>query len=80
MSNQVLCFGEILWDTFDDGKKAGGAPMNVAMHLKQQGVDVGFASSVGKDVSGDELVEFLKQNALFSEELIQRDEQFPPAR
>jgi fructokinase len=77
MSNQVLCFGEILWDTFDDGKKPGGAPMNVAMHLKQQQVDVGFASSVGKDASGDELVEFLKNNYLFSEELIQRDEQFP---
>ncbi|HTD40088.1 MAG TPA: carbohydrate kinase [Mucilaginibacter sp.] len=77
MSNQVLCFGEILWDTFEDGKKAGGAPMNVAMHLKQQRVDVGFASSVGQDASGDELIEFLEKNSLFAENLIQRDEQFP---
>jgi len=75
--NTVLCFGEILWDTFDDGKKAGGAPMNVAMHLKQQNVDVGFASRVGNDVSGEELVEFLKQNDLFSYDLIQRDEKYP---
>jgi fructokinase len=77
MSNQVLCFGEILWDTFEDGKKPGGAPMNVAMHLKQQKIDVGFASSVGQDASGDELIEFLKKNDLFAEDLIQRDEQYP---
>jgi fructokinase len=75
--NTVLCFGEILWDTFEDGKKAGGAPMNVAMHLKQQKVDVGFASSVGSDRSGDELVEFLKQGDLFSPDLIQRDDRYP---
>ena len=75
--NTVLCFGEILWDTFEDGKKAGGAPMNVAMHLKQQQIDVGFASSIGYDASGDELVEFLKENGLFADDLIQRDERFP---
>jgi fructokinase len=75
--NTVLCFGEILWDTFEDGKKAGGAPMNVAMHLKQQMVDVGFASSVGSDRSGDELVEFLKQNDLLSNDLIQRNDRYP---
>ncbi|MBV8389209.1 MAG: carbohydrate kinase [Mucilaginibacter sp.] len=75
--NTVLCFGEILWDTFEDGKKAGGAPMNVAMHLKQQKVDVGFASSIGNDRSGDELIQFLKQNNLFSDSLIQRDDRYP---
>ena len=44
----ILCFGEILWDAFGDEKVAGGAPMNVARHLVQQGADVLFASSVGK--------------------------------
>jgi len=73
---QVLCFGEILWDIFDDGKKPGGAPMNVAMHLMQQQVDVAFASRVGEDDPGDELVEYLKRNNLFSD-LIQRDPQLP---
>ncbi|MGZ3767837.1 MAG: carbohydrate kinase family protein [Mucilaginibacter sp.] len=72
----VLCFGEILWDTFDDGKKPGGAPMNVAMHLMQQQVDVAFASRVGEDDPGDELVEYLKRNDLYSD-LIQRDPQLP---
>jgi fructokinase len=76
MGKQVLCFGEVLWDTFEDGKKAGGAPMNVAMHLVQQGVEVAFASRIGEDPSGDELLEFLKLNNLFSV-LIQRDAQLP---
>lgn len=76
MNKQVLCFGEILWDTFDDGKKPGGAPMNVAMHLVKQGVDAHFASRIGEDASGDELAEYLKNNNLFSD-LIQRDSQLP---
>ncbi|QQL48301.1 carbohydrate kinase family protein [Mucilaginibacter ginkgonis] len=73
MNQKVLCFGEVLWDAFGDGKKAGGAPMNVAWHLKQQGADVQFASSLGKDASGDELFAFLEKSDLDSP-LIQRDE------
>ncbi|QEC76058.1 carbohydrate kinase family protein [Mucilaginibacter ginsenosidivorax] len=76
MKNQVLSFGEVLWDAFGDGKKAGGAPMNVARHLVQQGVKVAFASSVGLDNSGDMLIEFLKSNGLYSD-LIQQEDEYP---
>ncbi len=76
MSKYVLCFGEVLWDTFDDGKKPGGAPMNVAMHLVQQGFEVAFASRIGEDASGDELAEYLKKNNLLSD-LVQRDPNLP---
>lgn len=76
MNRQILCFGEVLWDAFGDGKKAGGAPMNVARHLVQQGMNVQFASSVGADASGDELTAFLQENGLYSN-LIQRDEELP---
>jgi fructokinase len=72
----VLCFGEVLWDAFGDEKMAGGAPMNVARHLVQQGVKVAMASSVGMDASGYELIDFLKDNGLYSD-LIQEDEQLP---
>lgn len=72
----VLCFGEVLWDAFGDVKKAGGAPMNVAWHLMQQGIPVYMASRVGMDPSGDELIGFLKESDLYST-LIQRDEQLP---
>ena len=76
MSKQVLCFGEVLWDAFGQTKVAGGAPMNVAWHLKQQGVNVVFASSIGLDKSGDDLVNFLKKSNLYSP-LIQREGELP---
>ena len=76
MNKQVLCFGEVLWDAFGDVKKAGGAPMNVARHLVQQGNQVAFASSVGTDQSGAELTDFLKENGLFSD-LLQQAENLP---
>jgi len=73
---KVLCFGEVLWDAFGDEKKAGGAPMNVACHLAQQKVPVTFASRVGIDAPGMELIEFLQENGLYSD-LIQEDEVLP---
>lgn len=76
MKKQVLSFGEVLWDAFGEEKKAGGAPMNVARHLVQQGVNVVFASSVGLDESGQELTVFLKNNGLYSP-LIQHDDRLP---
>jgi fructokinase len=72
----ILSFGEVLWDAFGDEKKAGGAPMNVALHLAKQNAVVQFASRAGMDASGNELVDFLKQNNLYSN-LIQRDDQLP---
>ncbi|HEY8780858.1 MAG TPA: carbohydrate kinase [Mucilaginibacter sp.] len=74
--NNILCFGEILWDTFGDEKVAGGAPMNVARHLVQQGANVLFASRVGTDASGKGLVKFLKESGLYSN-LIQLDDKLP---
>ncbi|RKR80844.1 fructokinase [Mucilaginibacter gracilis] len=76
MKKEVLCFGEVLWDVFGEEKKAGGAPMNVAMHLVQQGVNANLISRVGNDALGNELVDFLKKNKLYSD-LIQRDEKLP---
>jgi fructokinase len=72
----VLCFGEVLWDAFGYEKMAGGAPMNVASHLVQQGVKAQFASSVGTDRSGRELILFLKDSGLYSN-LIQDDADLP---
>lgn len=76
MEKPVLCFGEVLWDAFGYEKKAGGAPMNVARHLVQQQVKTQFASRVGNDYSGQELLVFLKDNGLYSP-LIQQDDKLP---
>ena len=77
--NNILCFGEILWDTFGSEKVAGGAPMNVARHLVQQGMPVSFATRVGTDASGKGLIAFLKENGLYSK-LIQLDEELPSCK
>jgi fructokinase len=76
MDKLVLCFGEILWDTFADGKKAGGAPFNVARHLVQQQVNALPASRVGADDSGMELVAAI-QDTDINTILIQQDENLP---
>ena len=57
---QILCFGEILWDFLPDGLFPGGAPFNVAYHLKQQGADAKLISAVGRDLLGDELLRRVK--------------------
>ncbi|MDB5120512.1 MAG: hypothetical protein JWN56_1730 [Sphingobacteriales bacterium] len=72
MPESILCFGEVLWDTFKNEKKPGGAPMNVAMHLKQQGLNALIATSIGADTEGEDLIKFLKENEIYSS-LIQGD-------
>lgn len=66
----VICFGEMLWDMLPSGKMPGGAPMNVAIHLKNFGNNATVISRVGTDDLGSELVEFIKANEL-SDEFIQ---------
>jgi len=54
-SRAVLCFGEILWDALPRGLFPGGAPMNVAYHLKQLGAHPLPVTAVGRDQLGEEL-------------------------
>lgn len=75
-NNEILCFGEVLWDRLPSGAKAGGAPMNVALHLNAIGLDATIASSVGNDVPGAELKKFL-EDAGMSTSLVQTDEKLP---
>ena len=56
MHQPVLCIGEILWDTMPRGLFLGGAPFNVARHLKTLGEEVAFASRVGDDQLGREAI------------------------
>ncbi|GAA4414030.1 carbohydrate kinase [Nibrella viscosa] len=64
MTPTLICFGEILWDVLPTGKQAGGAPMNVAVHLRNFGLDAQLISRVGTDDLGRELIEFLEANSL----------------
>ena len=73
---KILCIGEILWDMLPTGAKPGGAPMNVALHLKNIGLNVRIVSRVGKDEQGQKLIDFLEESGL-STDLIQIDDQLP---
>ncbi len=52
----VTCFGEILWDVYPDTRHVGGAPFNVAAHLKQLGSEAYIVSRVGSDELGSEIM------------------------
>lgn len=61
MRDQVVIFGEMLWDCLPTGPVAGGAPMNVALNLHQLGLNSRLISAVGKDEDGEKLLGFLKE-------------------
>ena len=54
-STEVLCVGEVLWDALPEGLFLGGAPFNVACHLRAAGTQVTMVSRIGKDRLGDEV-------------------------
>lgn len=76
MQNKVITIGEILWDVFPEGKKAGGSSMNVALNLHKQSIESSFISAVGDDENGRELLNFLGNNH-FATGLIQVNTELP---
>ena len=72
----ILCIGEVLWDRLPSGSKPGGAPLNVAVHLKAVGFEVDLASRIGNDEAGKELVNFLAKSGV-NTQFIQTDEKYP---
>lgn len=60
----IVCFGEVLWDLLPTGKIAGGAPMNVAVHANQLGLNATMISAVGNDDLGEGIDFFLESRGL----------------
>ena len=60
----VVGIGELLWDVFPDGKKAGGAPINFVYHATQLGANGYAVSAVGNDDLGREILSRLKQSGI----------------
>ncbi|QIX59737.1 carbohydrate kinase [Hymenobacter sp. BT18] len=58
------CFGEVLWDVLPTGQQPGGAPFNVAVHLRQLGLPADLISRVGDDELGTELLAFIESKNL----------------
>jgi fructokinase len=75
-SAEILCVGEVLWDALPAGLFLGGAPFNVACHLRAAGLPVTMVSRVGADQLGDEV---LRRAALYGVgiDLIQVDPALP---
>lgn len=56
--NRPVIFGEVLFDHFTDGSRVlGGAPFNVAWHLRGFGGNPLVLSAVGEDEEGREVLE-----------------------
>lgn len=73
---KIVCFGEVLWDIFPSGSKAGGAPFNVAYNLDKMGVEVEMISKVGQDELGENLLNKIKSWDI-STDFIQIDQDKP---
>jgi fructokinase len=51
----IVCFGETLFDIIGNEPLPGGAPLNVAYHLRNLGLNPTIISSIGNDELGDQL-------------------------
>ena len=69
---EIICIGEILWDSLPSGLFLGGAPLNVSLHLSNLNERVAIASRVGDDRLGHESLRRIKNRDL-SVNLIQKD-------
>ena len=57
-----VVFGEVLFDEFPDGTRVlGGAPFNVAWHLRGFGADPAFLSAVGFDKAGHDVFQRMEE-------------------
>lgn len=72
-----VVFGEVLFDRFPDGAAIlGGAPFNVAWHLKGFGLDPLFISRVGGDEAGDIILARMQHWGM-DLRAVQRDVHYP---
>jgi fructokinase len=63
----VVCFGEVLWDILPSGPLPGGAPMNVAYHLKKLGTHPAMITKIGLDDYGKELLNIFSKSGITTE-------------
>jgi fructokinase len=75
-SYPVVCFGEVLWDILPSGPLPGGAPMNVAYHLKKLGTNPALITKIGQDDYGKGLVNILSASGVTTE-YFEVDDKYP---
>ncbi|MBS1602134.1 MAG: carbohydrate kinase [Bacteroidetes bacterium] len=57
----IVCYGEILWDILPNATVPGGAPMNVAYHLKKLGLEPALITRIGLDNYGKRLIQLMEK-------------------
>jgi len=62
--NTVVLFGEVLADIFPDRSVLGGAPFNVARHLRAFGQNPVLITRLGNDALRDEVLNVMSQNEM----------------
>ncbi len=62
-----VLFGEVLFDVFEDSEVVGGAPFNVARHLRAFGEDPLFISAVGEDERGRRILELMEREGMVTD-------------
>lgn len=60
----IVGIGELLWDVFPEGKRAGGAPVNFVYHATQAGAEGCAVSAVGDDAAGREILRELNASGI----------------
>nr|WP_322625906.1 carbohydrate kinase [uncultured Flavobacterium sp.] len=73
---KAVSFGEVLWDVFPEGKKIGGAPLNLALRMQSLGCEVAMISCVGNDTYGDDIISYVANQGLDTRSII-RSEDYP---
>ena len=78
--NRPVIFGEVLFDHFPDGSRVlGGAPFNVAWHLRGFNSNPLVISAVGDDAEGREVLERMTSWDLMTHG-VQSDKTHPTGR
>lgn len=54
----LITFGEVLFDVFNDYERIGGAPLNVSAHFSKLGGTSKIISSIGNDERGKKIINF----------------------
>lgn len=60
----IWVIGEYLMDLFPGYQRPGGAPFNFAFHLSKMGLQVRLISRVGRDHTGEKLIEYASRQGL----------------
>lgn len=75
----IIAIGEVLFDEFPDQRRIGGAPFNVACHLRHFGLPAAFVSRVGADPAGHEIRRRIADAGLDPQD-VQEDPTHPTGR